>query len=169
MGLNLGHSLVGVFLHLCFIFVPAYLVDRTYFGSNILWVDCCPYPFTGSLSWLQGLTTLESISSISRNLRITFISPLGPHSILDLWHILSIHTHTHTHTHTLISILSPLIFLYLIHTLFSSLPYLLSHQGPFLHPLPNIYFISTSEKYSTILPWVFYITWLSWVCWLYCG
>ena len=93
-----SHPLL-VFLHLCFIFVPAYLVDRTYFGSNVLWVDCCPYPFTGSLSWLQGLTTLESISSISRNLRITFISPLGPHSILDLWHILSIHTHTHTHTH----------------------------------------------------------------------
>jgi hypothetical protein len=49
MGLKLGHLLVVHSFSLCSIFVPIFLLDRTNFGSKVLWVGWCPYPPLGVL------------------------------------------------------------------------------------------------------------------------
>jgi hypothetical protein len=67
VSLYLDQSLVGHFLHLCSIFVPAHLVSRTYFGSKTLWVDCYPCPSNVSLSWLQKVASSGSTCPTVRN------------------------------------------------------------------------------------------------------
>jgi len=55
MGLNLGQSLAGHFLSLCFIFVPEHLVGRKNFGLKVLWVDVSFLPLEilpGYRRWL---------------------------------------------------------------------------------------------------------------------
>ena len=42
-------------------FVPAFLVDRTNLGLNVLWVDHCPYRSNKGPVWLQEVTTSGSI------------------------------------------------------------------------------------------------------------
>jgi hypothetical protein len=55
------------FLHLCSIFIPAYLVGKTNFGLKVFWVDWCHLTTSGSPAWLQEGATSVSISSSGRN------------------------------------------------------------------------------------------------------
>ena len=62
ISIKLGQLLWGHFLSLCCIFVPAFLVNRTNFGSKVLWVGWHPYHSTLGTAWLQKVTISESIS-----------------------------------------------------------------------------------------------------------
>jgi hypothetical protein len=43
--------------------IPVFLIDRINFGLKVLWVDWCPYRFTGvPPAWLQEMAFLGSIS-----------------------------------------------------------------------------------------------------------
>ena len=53
MGQRLGRLLVGHAFSLYSVFVLVFLLDRTRFGSKVLWVDWCPYSSLGSLVWLR--------------------------------------------------------------------------------------------------------------------
>ena len=53
MGLKLSQLVVGYFLSLCSIFVPAFLVDWINLGLKVLWVGLCPYLSTKISVWIQ--------------------------------------------------------------------------------------------------------------------
>jgi hypothetical protein len=37
--------------------VSEFLLDRTNFRSNVLWVNLCPFPSIGYLAWLQEMAS----------------------------------------------------------------------------------------------------------------
>jgi hypothetical protein len=64
-GLELVQLLVDYSFSLCSIFAPIFLLDRTYFGSKVLWVGWCPYLSTGgSARYLKMNLDLTYIISI---------------------------------------------------------------------------------------------------------
>ena len=64
MGFKLGRSLVGHSFSLCFIFVHAFLIVRTHFGSKIVWMSWCPYSTTEGPAWLQGMVSSGPMSPL---------------------------------------------------------------------------------------------------------
>ena len=74
---KLGCLLVGHSFSLCSIFVPVLLLDRTNFGSEVLWVGWCPYCSTGGPAWLK-----EVISSGSVFLLLDILAKV---TCIDFW------------------------------------------------------------------------------------
>jgi hypothetical protein len=64
MDLKLGQSLAGCYVNLCFILIPAFLVDRINFGLKVLWVGWCFYHSDEVSACLQKVDFLGSISPL---------------------------------------------------------------------------------------------------------
>ena len=58
VGSIIGWTSSQSLLHL----VLAFLIDRTNFGSKVLWMGWCPYLSTGGPAWLQEVASSGSIS-----------------------------------------------------------------------------------------------------------
>jgi hypothetical protein len=56
--------LVGHSLNLCPIFIPACVVVKANFESNVLWIDFSTLSSTGSPTWLQEIETSGYISQL---------------------------------------------------------------------------------------------------------
>ena len=148
MGLILQQSLAGNSLHLCSISVPAHLVGRTYFGWIVLWVGCCPFPLLGVLPSYKKWPLLDQYRTLLE------VSTSHPH--MPPWY----HPHSRSLAHP-----SDCPIHHQIPLLLHYSPYIWSlPSNPLLFPSPhppnsvlksvsNIYFVSPTKKYSTILPW----------------
>jgi hypothetical protein len=63
-GLKLGLLLVAYSFSVWSIFVPAFLLDSTNFGSKVLWVSWCHYCFTVGPAWIQEMASSGSMSQL---------------------------------------------------------------------------------------------------------
>ena len=84
-GLNVHKSLAYLSLNPWSIFIRAYLEGRANFASKALWVGWWPSFFNGSPTWLQEVTTSDSMSPDSRSL-----SQGHPHILLQATHVLGL-------------------------------------------------------------------------------
>ena len=161
-GSRVGPVIVGHSCSLCSIFFPAYFVGRTHFESKAFgWVAILISPvgvLPGYRKWpLQD--PYPSLLEISA--RVAPIRPSGaapyPRSLAcskdwPLPFLISFSLPCSPH------VWSPPT---------SPLPFPSPFPTSSLLPLmSNIYFVSPSEKDSTILPWTLLVIWLLWVCWL---
>ena len=143
---------------LCFVIFPRLLVGRTHFGFKIFWVSYCPYASTESTHWIEEMATSGSISPTVQSLaRIPYTHGNSTHPrSLACSEVCSPDPYPQ-----LLSLLSPLLSLYLI----TPLP-LLPSLPPFLpislFPSSSDIYFSPSDRDSTILPWA--LLWLLWIC-----
>ena len=143
-----AHHWLVIPLHLCSIFVPADLVGRTHFVSRVLWVVSVFIPPLGVLPGYRRWPLQAPYASLlGVSAKVTPIDSLEPPFLLGLWYVLEMPP---THPPP-ISILSPALPTPDPPTALLSSPCPLSPSS--LPPsTSNVYFISPSEKDSSILP-----------------
>ena len=153
MGLNLCQSLVGHSLCLCYISIPAHLVGRTHFGSKILWsssLHCESVLAIDSGHFRYHISHCQE-SHKNHPYRLSATCPLpqvsGTSQGCPFYPLL-------------ISVLSLLLSLHLPNHL-TFFPYTVPLLHSFISPsMSDINFVTSSEKYSSILSQALLIIWV---------
>jgi hypothetical protein len=61
---EMGLQVIGWPFPQCLLFVIAFLLDRTNLGLKVFGVGLCPYPSTGSPTWVQEVASSSSLSPL---------------------------------------------------------------------------------------------------------